>query len=44
MSINYSHFFVDNIQRENTKTVEFLLPRSGAHRVKSAAIIEENID
>ena len=42
--LNYSHFFVDNIQRENTKAVEFLLPRPGAHRVKSAAVIEENID
>ena len=35
-----SHFFVDNIQRENTKAVEFLLPRPGAHRVKSAAVID----
>ena len=43
-NVNYSHFFVDNIQRENTKAVEFLLPRPGADRVKSAAVIEENID
>ena len=42
-SINYPYFFVDNIQWENTKTVKLLLPGSGAHRVKSAAVIEENI-
>ena len=42
-NMNNSYFFVDNIQRENTKAVEFLLPGPSAHRVKSAAVIEENI-
>ena len=31
-----SHLFIDNVEGENTKTVEFLLSSSGADRVESA--------
>ena len=33
-----SHLFIDNVERENTKTVELLLPSGGAHRVEGAAV------
>ena len=38
-----SHLFIDNVERENTKTVELLLPSSGAHRVEGAAVKNVNI-
>ena len=33
-----SHLFIDNVERENTETVELLLSSSSAHRVESAAV------
>ena len=38
-----SHLFIDNVERENTKTVELLLSSSGAHRVEGAAVKNVNI-
>ena len=32
------HLFIDNVERENTETVELLLSSSSAHRVEGAAM------
>ena len=32
------HLFIDNVERENTETVELLLSSGSAHRVKGAAV------